>query len=140
LEKAFDSAAIYFPFTDVIVADPYMDIADQLKLAFFIGQSHVVGGTMTDMVAIANDRTFAQLWVGTEDKLPRMIRAVYLDDPSRLRHLVEFSNWHLDEAVAAESFASSRAASASRVPFERPDPHLPPGVAGSAKSEKSKAK
>src|SRR5262249_6296152 len=41
LEAAFDSAAIYFPFTDVIVADPYKDIADGLKYAFYIGQSHV---------------------------------------------------------------------------------------------------
>ena len=55
LKAAYDSAAIYFPFTDVIVADPYADIADGLKLAFYIGQSHVVGGTTTDMVAYAND-------------------------------------------------------------------------------------
>ena len=43
LEAAYTSAAIYFPFTDVIVADPYKDIADGLKLAFYIGQSHVMG-------------------------------------------------------------------------------------------------
>jgi hypothetical protein len=42
LKAAYDSAAIYFPFTDVLVADPYKDIADGLKLAFSIGQSHVV--------------------------------------------------------------------------------------------------
>src|SRR5262245_19552736 len=34
LQAAYDSAAIYFPFTDVIVTDPYKDIADGLKLAF----------------------------------------------------------------------------------------------------------
>ena len=31
LKAAYDSAAIYFPFTDVIVADPYKDIADGLE-------------------------------------------------------------------------------------------------------------
>ncbi len=31
LKAAFDSAAIYFPFTDLIVADPYKDIADGLR-------------------------------------------------------------------------------------------------------------
>ena len=51
LKAAFDSAAIYFPFTDLIVADPYQDIADGLDVAFYIGQSNVVGGTTTDMVA-----------------------------------------------------------------------------------------
>ena len=36
---AFDSAAIYYPFTDLIGSDPYKDIADGLELAFYIGQS-----------------------------------------------------------------------------------------------------
>jgi hypothetical protein len=48
LQAVFDSAATYFPFADLIVTDPYADIADGLKLAFYIGQSNVVGGTTTD--------------------------------------------------------------------------------------------
>ena len=96
LKAAYDSAAIYFPFTDVIVADPYQDIADGLKLAFYIGQSHVIGGTTTDMVAYANGDVFVQIWIGAEDKLPRMLRAVYRNDPSQLRHQMELSNWQLD--------------------------------------------
>ena len=96
LKAAYDSAAIYFPFTDVIVADPYGDIAEGLKLAFYIGQSHVVGGTTTDMVAYANDGVFVQIWIGAEDKLPRMVRAVYRNDPAQLRHQMELSNWQLD--------------------------------------------
>ena len=60
LKAAYDSAAIYFPFTDLIVVDPYKDIADGLVLAFYIGQSKVVGGTTTDMVAYANNDVFVQ--------------------------------------------------------------------------------
>lgn len=37
LQTAYDTAAIYFPFTDVLVADPYGDLAGSLKLAFYIG-------------------------------------------------------------------------------------------------------
>ena len=140
LKQAYDSAAIYFPFSDVVVADPYKDMADQLKIAFYIGQSRVVGGTTSDMVGIANDHVFVQLWIGAEDKLPRMIRAIYLNDPSKLRHLVEFSKWHLDEAVADDSFASSRATSAPRIAFERPDPKLPPGAMPPVKASKPKPK
>ena len=125
LQAAYESAAIYFPFTDVIVANPYQDIADGLKLAFYIGQSQVVGGTTTDMIAIANDKVFAQIWIGTKDKLPRMIRAVYADDPSRLRHQVVFSNWQLNGPLPPNNFASSHANGATRIPFKRPDPQLP---------------
>jgi hypothetical protein len=128
LKAAYDTAAIYFPFTDVIVADPYQDVADGLRLAFYVGQSRVVGGTTTDIVAYANDAVFVQIWIGAEDKLPRMLRAVYREDPSRLRHQMELSNWQLDPTVPTDAFASAKASSATRIQFARPDVQLPPGL------------
>ena len=54
MKEAYDKAAIYFPFAEVIVADPYKNLSEGLTSAFVVGQSHVVGDTVTDMVAIAN--------------------------------------------------------------------------------------
>ncbi len=121
LEAAFDSAAIYFPFSDLIVADPYGDLAPGLQVAFYIGQSHVVGGTTTDMVAYEGDGVFAQIWIGAHDKLPRKLRAIYLNDPSRLRHDMELSDWNLTPALAADTFVATKAASAIHIAFARPD-------------------
>jgi hypothetical protein len=137
LKAAYDNAAIYYPFTDVIVADPYKDLADGLTLAFYIGQSTVVGGTTTDIVAIANDNVFGQIWIGADDKLPRMLRAVYSNDPMLLRHLVEFSNWQLDGTVAADAFSSPKAAAAQRMQFAPPEPQ-PPASASSKKKAGAK--
>jgi hypothetical protein len=122
LKFAYETAAIYFPFTDFLVADPYGDIAGDLKTAFYIGQSQVIDDTTTDMIAIASDNVFAQIWIGTKDKLPRMIRAVYRNDPSRLRHQVTFTNWQLDKPIAADSFGSTRVNGAKPIPFKRPEP------------------
>jgi hypothetical protein len=138
LKAAYDSAAIYFPFSDVIVADPYKDIADGLILAFYIGQSQVVGGTTTDMVAYADNEVFAQIWIGAEDKLPRMVRAVYRSDPAHLRHQLELSNWQLDPAVPEGAFASTSAASAKPMPFAHPKSKLPQGDKAPAKGQPSK--
>jgi len=138
LEAAYKDTATYFPFSDLIVADPYGDIAGGLKLAYYIGQSNVVGGTTTDMIAYVDDNVFVQAWIGAEDHLPRMLRAVYRDDPSRLRHQMELSNWQLDVAVPADAFASSSASSATRIEFARPDPQLPPGAKRPAKGKPSK--
>jgi hypothetical protein len=121
LRAAYDSAAIYFPFEDVIVADPYKDIAAGLKHAFYIGQSTVVGNTTTDMVAYVTGDVFVQAWIGADDKLPRRIYAIYLNDRARLRHVLELSDWKLDEIVPADVFASTAAAGAARMPFARPD-------------------
>ncbi len=139
LQAAFDSAAIYFPFTDVMVADPWKDIADGLKIAFYIGQSIVVGDTTTDMVAYVTGDVFVQAWIGTEDKLPRRIYAVYLNDRARLRHVLQLSNWALDAAVPADAFASVKAAGAQRIAFARPDATNAPGMKPPPKARPTKA-
>jgi hypothetical protein len=140
LKAAYDTAAIYFPFTDVIVADPYKDLADGLQHAFYIGQSRVVGGTTTDMVAIVNNWVFEQFWIGADDKLPRKIRATFLADPARLRHEMELSNWQLDATIPADAFASASATSATRIAFTRPDLKLPPGLKPPAPGKPSKSR
>jgi hypothetical protein len=120
LKAAYDSAAIYYPFTDLIIADPYADIAAELRLAFYVGQSTMVGGTTTDIVAYALDHVFVQIWIGAEDKLPRMMRAIYKDDLAQLRHQMEISNWKLDVAVPADAFVSAKAGGATPIKFAHP--------------------
>jgi hypothetical protein len=140
LQKAFDSAAIYFPFSDVVVADPYKDIADGLKVAFYIGQSLVVDGTTTDMVAYITGDVFVQAWIGAQDKLPRRIYAVYLSDRARLRHVLALSNWKLDVTVPADSFTPPKAAArAMHISFARPDTVMPPGMKPPPKKAPPKA-
>jgi hypothetical protein len=128
LEFAFHSAEIFFPFSDLIVTDPYAGLADGMQLAFYIGQSNTVGGTTTDMLAYARDGVFVQIWIGAEDKLPRKMRAVYRKDPLQLRHDMELSNWQLDPTLAPDVFASQSAAAAKRIEFGHPSTMLPPGT------------
>jgi hypothetical protein len=139
LKAAFVAAAIYFPFTDLIVADPYKDISDGLILAFYIGQSEVVGGTATDMVAYANNDVFVQAWIGVEDKLPRMVRAVYRADPSRLRNQLELSDWQLDVGVGADAFSAKKAAGAKPIAFAHPNAKFPPYAKPSDKGTPAKS-
>jgi hypothetical protein len=64
---------------------------------------------------------FAQIWIGVEDKLPRRLYAVYLNDPARLRHVMELSNWELNKQVPENAFGSAKASSAAHIAFKRPD-------------------
>ena len=128
LKAAYDNASIYYPFTDLIVADPYKALADGATLAFYIGPSGVVGGVKTDMVAWANDDVFIQIWIGADDKLPRRMRAVYNGDPGRLRHQLDISDWKLDSPVTADAFTSAKAHAAKAIAFDKPAFAEPPGV------------
>ena len=137
LDAAYRLAGIYFPFTDLIVADPYKDMAKGLKLAYYVGQSHVIGGTTTDIVAYIDNGVFLQVWIGAEDKLPRMVHATFLDDPERMRHQLELSNWQLDAAASQNAFAPANAAAAKRMPFAHPHPEAAPKAKPATKSAPS---
>jgi hypothetical protein len=125
MKEAYDKAAIYFPFAEIIVPDPYKNLSEGLTSAFFVGQSHVVGDTITDMVAIANDNVQAEIWIGVDDGLPRMIRAVYPKDPTQARYEIQFSNWHLNQPTNDADFTSAQAMKAPRMQFGRPDAPMP---------------
>ena len=138
LKQAYDSAAIYFPFADWIVADPYKEMSDGMPLAYYIGQSKVVGGTTTDMVAYIDHGVFIEAWIGADDKLPRLLHATYLEDPERLRHTLVLSDWQLDAAVSPDTFTSAKAASANPMPFAHPHPEVSPGAEPTAKGKPAK--
>ena len=127
LMKAYNTTATFFPFTDILVTDPYVAMTDGAILAFYIGPSTVVGGVKTDMVAWANKDVFLQIWIGVDDKLPRRIRAIYAADPAQLRNELDLSNWQLDSTIAPDAFTSQKAQAAPRIAFASPTA-APPGV------------
>jgi hypothetical protein len=121
LEAAHRLGHVYFPFADIVVPDPYGELAPELRLAFYIGRSQAVGGVDTDMVAYATDEVFVQAWIGVKDKLPRRFRAIYLMDGGNLRHEMELSGWKIDPKLPASTFTLPAAArKAKPIPFERP--------------------
>jgi len=64
------------------------------------------------------------MWLAAEDKLPRRIQVVSLDDPKRLRHNLVLSDWQIDVPVRPEVFTSLRAAGTQRM--DSTDPHPRP--------------
>jgi hypothetical protein len=104
LEAAFKTAQIYFPYTDLLVTDPYKGLSEGLRVAFYVGQSDSVGGVKTHIIAYANDHAFVQAWIGVDDRMPRRLQAVFRNDPLQLRHSVNLSDWRLDAAVPAGAF------------------------------------
>ncbi len=141
LEKAYKLAGISVPFDDLIVANPYGDLVPGLIHAYYVGRSHVVAGTTTDIIAYAGDGVFVQVWIGADDKLPRLVRAIYLDDPDHLRHELALTDWKLDEPVPADTFTlPSSAATAKHIPFEAARPYTTPNAKPPVKAKPTKSK
>ena len=140
LKQAFDSAAIYFPLTDLLLPDLYAAISPGAILAYVIGPSGIVGGVKTDMLVWASNEVFLQIWLSSEDKLPRRIRAQFRADPKGLRHDLELSNWQLDGNITAETFSTTKAKAGMPMAFATPGRKVPIGAKPVALERKPPAK
>jgi hypothetical protein len=108
IDEAWDKAAIYFPFSDIIASNSYAELSKTLKSAFYVGRSIAIGGVA------------AEIWIGVDDHLHRLVWAVYANEPAHARYQTEFSNWKLGEPVPADAFVSEKAAKATRIEFAPP--------------------
>ena len=123
IDSAWEKAAIYFPFADVLLSKPCAVFEEEgINSAFYVGQSKIIGGTTTDMVAVAADNIQAELWIGAQDHLPRMVRVVYPHEPAHALYETEYSDWRLMDAVEPATFISDKAAKG------RPMRFAPPGL------------
>ncbi|RBP17687.1 hypothetical protein DFR50_102179 [Roseiarcus fermentans] len=126
LDHAWEKAAIYFPFADVLASDPAAELSKTLKSAFYVGRSIAVGGVETDMIALAGDEVAAEVWIGVADRLPRQVRAVYASEPAHARYQTVFSDWRLNLPVSPAEFANPKALAAQRIEFAPPGDAAPP--------------
>ena len=127
IDAAWDKAAIFFPFADVLMSKPCAVFEQEgLNSAFYVGQSRIVGGTTTDMVAVAADNVHAELWIGAQDHLLRLIRVVYPHEPAHALYQTEYSDWHLLDSVDPASFASDKATHGKPMSFAPPGLREPP--------------
>ena len=123
LMAAYNTAAIFFPFTDLLVADPYAALTDGAILAFYIGPS--IGGrrrrrptwwrgpTRTCSCRSGSAST-TSCRGGSVRSMPR--------DPLQLRNELELSNWKLDSPIAPETFTSPKALAAPHIAFKARPP------------------
>ena len=121
LKDAYKSAALETPAVDLILSDLHADLLRGLKHASLVGHS-VLAGETTDVVSYSDDNVSVQMWVGTEDKLPRRLQVVYLNDPKRSPHSALFSDWKMDAPVRPDVFTSLNRGSGDRIESAEPRP------------------
>jgi hypothetical protein len=121
LKDAYKAAALETPAVDLILSDLHGDLLRGMKHASWVGHSALAGET-TDIVTYSGDKVSVQAWVGTEDKLPRRLHVVYLDDPNRLPLSIMFSGWKIDASVRPDVFTSLTPGSGDRLGSAEPEP------------------
>ena len=143
IEKAYREEGKSFPYADILRAQPYDLLTEGLVSAVYVGQStfRPLSGAATvkaDHLAFSNQGVEWQIWIGTEDHLPRLVCATYLDNVGEPSYIVEFGDWRIDEPVPPETFVFQNASKATQVEFRNPMQQgrgVPSGAADQQQSE-----
>lgn len=103
IQNAHPGSDVLAPFIELLSSSPYAALTDRVTSALLVGQS-MVGGVLTDHLAFVSRGVDWEIWIGTTDKLPRLMVVSYRDSERQPTFTAEFSDWALDAPVPARTF------------------------------------
>jgi hypothetical protein len=108
-----------FPYLELLLADPYAGLTAGLGGALYVGHS-TVEGVKTEHLAFRGPGVDWEIWIGAEDKLPRLVQAKYVDLGKAPAITTRFTDWRLDAPIPASTFTLEKAAGAQQIELARP--------------------
>ncbi len=123
-EYIFKKAGLYFPGGMILLSDPYTSLTGDMRAAFIVEKTKLVGGVETDVIVLAGSGVEGQFWIGSKDKLPYMISMIYTKEPNRPRVTIQFSDWKVNASIESQRFNTAKIANAIKVDFAHHDAPL----------------
>jgi hypothetical protein len=119
IQKEHPGSDALAPFVDLLVADPYARLTADLSSAFLVGQS-MIDAVNTDHLAFSGNGVDWEIWIGTKDKLPRLMVVHYRGDERPPTFTTAFSDWKLGAPIPAQTFTASIPKDAVKIEFKLP--------------------
>ena len=119
IENAYQEEGRFFPYADLLVADPYRVLTKNLIAVAYVGQS-TIAGVLTEHLVFKNEGVQWQIWIGAKDHLPRLVEARYFNDSGEPSYTVEFSDWKINQLIKADQFIFVNKSKAVKVEFRQP--------------------
>jgi hypothetical protein len=105
------------PFLDLLLSDPYAALTRDLSSALWVGQS-VVGGVKADHLAFRAKDVDWEIWIGAQDRLPRLMVVSYRTGERHPTFTVDLSEWKVNASVPASTFTPAIPKGAKRIEFK----------------------
>ncbi|MEF8701058.1 MAG: DUF2092 domain-containing protein [Candidatus Accumulibacter sp. UW26] len=105
------------PFVDLLVGDPYARLTQDLASALLVGQS-TIDGVHTEHLAFTGSGVDWEMWIGSKDKLPRLIIVHYRSGDRQPTFTVALSDWKLGAAIPPRTFSPALPKGAQKVDFK----------------------
>jgi hypothetical protein len=119
LAQARKRGEAVFVFGDLVSADPYAQMSKGLLGAWVVGTS-TVDGVETRHLAVHGKEVDWEIWIGKEDRLPRMVTITDVREARKPTQTVLITEWALDGEVPPDAFAFNPPEGTTEVPFRAP--------------------
>ena len=120
LDQAASKAGYTFPFSDVLLSNPYDSWSKDLESARYIGQS-TRGKEKLQHFAFAAKSVDWEVWTDQKTHLPRMVFVKYVGAERSPTVLIEFNRWKRNPDIADSRFAFHAPADAKKLPLKSPE-------------------
>jgi hypothetical protein len=120
LDREAKSGEIAYVFGDLLSADPYAAMTNGLLSAYVVGTS-TVDDVETRHLAVHGKKLDWEIWIGTSDRLPRLVTLTDTSDPRKPTQTVRLSEWSVDQPLPPDTFALQLPADAKKIPFKPPE-------------------
>jgi hypothetical protein len=92
------------PLAEFILSDPYRALGQQIKARAYKGKENIAG-VECHHLTLGGEVADSELWIGSEDLLPRKLVATFKDREGSPQLQADFSNWNLAAPVDDNIFA-----------------------------------
>jgi hypothetical protein len=120
LEKSEKRGEIHMAFADLLGSDPYKSMTKGLLAARVVGTS-TLGGTEVQHLAAHGQQLDWEIWIGSQDHLPRMITLTDVSEARKPTYTLEFFDWSLDQTLPTGTFTFVAPPDAKKIPFRSPE-------------------
>lgn len=129
LTRAAKRGELVFVFADLVSSDPYAAMTRGVQNAFVVGTS-TIDGVETRHLLVHSKLVDWEIWIGTQDRLPRLVTITDTREARKPTQIVRLSDWALDASLPTDAFAFTAPTGATQVPFRDPRKAMAAGRRG----------
>ena len=117
VDRAFELYGFSVPIADLVYADPYRTLMENVETGFVVGR-HAVDGVLCDHLAFSQESIDWQIWIEDGPRpVPRKLVITYKTEPGSLQYIARFSNWEFQPRFSKHYFEFDRPAGSGEIEF-----------------------
>jgi len=126
LDHLFELYGSSVPLADLIYADPYRTLIENVETGFVVGK-HAVSGTRCHHLAFTQEEIDWQIWIEDGPRpVPRKLVITYIDEPGSPQYIAELSDWNFQPRLSDHHFTFRPPAGSDEIEFMPRQEPTPP--------------